>query len=107
MLKKTRRAKSESRGLRSTHLEARKASGTDKVIKMILAKYNEIYDELYEADQKPDDYDEMLDFFDTKLVKNCKPLVLALAKARMDIFTSDRECVALAKTIKFFGLYAE
>lgn len=108
MLKKTRRDKPERRGLRSTHLEAKKASGTNKdVIKMIFAKFGEIYNELYEAEQLPDDYYEMLDFFDTKLIKKCQPLVMALANARMDMFTSDRECVALAKTVKFFGLYAE
>ena len=76
-------------------------------MKLILSKCNEFYNELYDARDDVEWYDEMLDLFDDYIIKECNPLIGALVNARHEAFSSDRECAAIAKTLVYFGLCPE
>ena len=91
---------------RTRRFEARAQRKSNAVLNLILKKFNEFYDELYNSDneRETEGYYEMLELSDD-IFKNCKPLVSALAEAQHDYFTSDRDCVALAKTLLYYGLY--
>ena len=91
---------------RTRRFEARAQRKSNAVLNLILKKFNEFYDELYNSDneRETEGYYEMLDLSDD-ILDRCRPLVSALVDARHDYFTSDRECVALAKTLLYYGLY--
>ena len=98
--------RTETRSRRS--FEARNSGDkSDKVLKLILSKFNEFYDELYDAEGYVEWRDEMLDLFDDYIIKECNPLIGALVNARHDVFSSDRECAAIAKTLVHFGLWPD
>lgn len=80
----------------------------DAVLKLILSKYNEYYDELYYEEKKLDSKENIkyLDLFDN-ICKQCSHLISALVRERDDIFSSDRECIAIAKAIIYFKLFPE
>lgn len=105
--------KNESRNQRTwtrsrRSFEARKSSDkSDKVLKLIISKFNELYDELYDARDDVEWYVEMRDLFDDYIIKECNPLIGALVNARHDTFSSDRDCAAIAKTLVYFGLWPE
>lgn len=88
--------------------EARKASEkSDKILKLIVSKYRDFYNQLYESNDSLDWYTDMCDLFDRYIIKECNPLIRALANYRHDFFSSDRECAAIAKTLVYFGLWPE
>lgn len=102
----SRNRRTETRSRRS--FEARKSSDkSDKVLKLILSKCNEFYNELYDARDDVEWYAEMRDLFDDYIIKECNPLIGALVNARHDFFSSDREGAAIAKTLVYFGLWPE
>ena len=80
----------------------------DAVLKLILCKYNEYYDELYYEEEKLDSKENIkyLDLFDS-ICKQCSHLISSLVRERDDIFSSDRECIAIAKAIIYFKLFPE
>ena len=80
----------------------------DAVLKLILSKYNEYYDELYYEEEKLDSKENLkyLDLFDS-ICRQCSHLISSLVRERDDIFSSDRECIAIAKAIIYFKLYPE
>jgi hypothetical protein len=93
------------RRIRSRKLEARSSSDGNTVLKSIFKKFNEFYDELYnnrELDMSDETYSYVKKF--DELLKTCKPLILALVKARHEPFMSDRECAAIVKALMFYGL---
>lgn len=104
--KESRNRRTGTRSRRS--FEARSSSDkSDKVLKLILSKHNEFYAELYDARDDVEWYDEMLALFDDYIIKECNPLIGALIRARHDVFSSDRDCAAIAKTLVYFGLWPE
>jgi hypothetical protein len=80
----------------------------DAVLKLILSKYNEYYDELYYEEEKLDSKENIkyLDLFDS-ICKQCSHLISSLVRERDDIFSSDRECIAIVKAIIYFKLFPE
>lgn len=78
----------------------------DAVLKLILDKYNEYYDELYYEEEKLDNKENIkyLDLFDN-ICRQCSHLISSLVRERKDIFSSDRECIAIAKAIIYFKLF--
>ena len=76
--------RTETRSRRS--FEARNSGDkSDKVLKLILSKFNAFYDELYDAEDV-EWRDEMLDLFDDYIIKECNPLIGALVNARHEVF---------------------
>lgn len=72
----------------------------------ILKKYSEEYDRLYNDEYNGNDYYEALDYFDN-MMKDCedfKQFVRDIVKYRGDVFSSDRECVALMFALSSLGI---
>lgn len=78
---------------------------SNKLLQAVLDKCDEFYDEAYNARDKVEWFDDMLDLFDNYIVKECNPLVGALVTARGDVFSSDRDCAALAMALVYYGLW--
>ena len=95
---------------RVTRKNVNNSNGIPKnaVLKLILSKYNEYYDELYYEEEKLDSKENIkyLDLFDN-ICKQCSHLISSLVRERDDIFISDRECIAIAKAIIYFKLFSE
>ena len=81
---------------------------SNAVLKLILNKYNEYYDEMYYEEERLDSKENIkyLDLFDS-ICKQCSHLISSLVRDRDDIFSSDRECIAIAKAIIYFKLFPE
>ena len=72
----------------------------------ILKRYSEEYDRLYNGEYDGNDYYEALDYFDN-MMKDCedfKQFVRDIVKYRGDVFSSDRECVALMFAFSSLGI---
>ena len=77
---------------------------SDTDVKKILKKFHEEYDFLYENYDRVSGYNEALESWDDYIKKQSfKDLVGKLNKARMDIFSSDREIVALMFALDDLG----
>lgn len=79
---------------------------SNAVLKLILNKYNEYYDEMYYEEERLDSKENIkyLDLFDD-ICRQCSHLISSLVRERKDIFSSDRECIAIAKAIIYFKLF--
>lgn len=85
-----------------------KSAFSDADVKKILKKYNEEYDFLYKNYDRVAGYDEAVDAWDEYIKKDAfKDLVEKLNKARQDIFSSDREIVALLFALDDLGYLAK
>lgn len=75
----------------------------------LLKKFGEEYDFLYDNNDKVAGYRDALEMFEDELRNNkeFKKLVGDLCKKRGDVFSSDRECVALMFALESLGAFDE